>query len=97
MSDTLLATGQLLPVAAIAELVLGAPVHPNTALRWATAGRDGVRLPTRRGRRRARVTTEAAFRWWLTASDGTQTATPVPTAPLPAHEADVLRRLGLAS
>ncbi len=92
MSD-LLAVGRLVPIPEAAAAVLGRPVSTRTALRWATAGRKGQRLPTRRGVRRQRCTTEAAMRAWLLATDDS----PAPQVALPDHAADVLRKLGLAS
>jgi hypothetical protein len=87
-----LLTGRVESVPDVAERVLGHRVCPRTALRWSVHGRDGVRLPTVRGPRRARFTTEAAFRWWLSATSGDPTA-----APLPDCAADTLRRLGLSA
>ncbi|MCA3010552.1 MAG: hypothetical protein INH34_19415 [Phycisphaerales bacterium] len=89
----LLAHGQLLPVCDVAEIVLGRRITGRTVLRWALNGRKGQRLPTRRGVRRQRCTTEACLRAWLLATDDA----PAPQVALPDHAADVLRRLGLAS
>ena len=91
-----LSVGQLLPVSVIAERVLGEGVTPRTALRWCIHGRAGHRLPTRRGRRRVLCTTEESFRAWLAVTSGGPVAKSTPST-LPAHEGDVLRRLGLAS
>lgn len=88
----LLNEGQLRPISDIAQAVLGHRVTSRTALRWAVAGCNGVRLPTRRGVQRARCTTEAAFRAWLEARDGADQ--PPQTAP---GTAATLGRFGLAS
>lgn len=88
----LLDSGPLLPVARVAELVLGEPVAPRTILRWSLGGRRGVPLPTRRGRRRKHVTTESAFRWWIAATSGA-----APASPLTEADAATLSRWGVAS
>ncbi len=69
----------------IAEQVLGHRVVARTALRWALAGRNGVRLPTVRGCRRVRCTTVAAFRSWLEASSAEQQL-PAPVSRPPAGQ-----------
>lgn len=66
----LLHEGVLVPVSAAAKATLGDEVSPKTALRWSVVGRNGVLLPTMRGRLRSRVTTVAAFRAWLALSSG---------------------------
>lgn len=70
--------GQLVPVATVAESVLGHVVSRQTALRWAMVGRSGVRLPCRRGRNRQLVTTEQAFRRWLDATSDLPASCPAP-------------------
>jgi hypothetical protein len=56
---------------------------------------SGVRLPTRRGKRRCRVTTEACFRAWLKAVEAAEDAGQ--TAPASADTAATLAKFGLAS
>ncbi|MFN7341437.1 MAG: hypothetical protein ACK5VI_10205 [Opitutia bacterium] len=90
-----LEVGRLQSVTKIAEYVYGEPIVPKTALRWAVAGLSGVRLPTRRGKRRSRVTTEACFRAWLKAVEAAENgASPAPVA---ADSAAILAKFGLAS
>jgi hypothetical protein len=90
--STHLETGTLRPIPDVAQAVLGHRVTARTALRWAVAGCNGVRLPTRRGVRRARCTTEATFRAWLAARDCADQ--PPQKAP---GTASTLGRFGLAS
>lgn len=91
----LLEVGQLKSVSKVAETVYGEPISPKTALRWSVAGLSGVRLPTRRGKRRSRVTTEACFRAWLKAVEAAETAGQ--TAPTSSDTAATLAKFGLAS
>lgn len=95
----LLADGELRPVPLVAERVLGRPVDPRTALRWAIHGRRGVRLPTVRGARCRRCTTEGALRaWLLVTSDMPAAAAPAaPAAPARRDAVDdaVLSTFGL--
>jgi hypothetical protein len=90
----LLAKGRLAPVPEIAEQVLGAPISPDTALRWSTRGRRGLRLATAQGRLRQRLTTVAALHAWLVAT--APGATPAAPPPTRDHAADaVLASFGL--
>lgn len=97
----LLTNGPLEPVSVVAEQVLGHRVVARTALRWALAGRNGVRLPTVRGCRRIRCTTVAAFRSWLEASSAEQQLPASESRPLAGHVATdevadaVLKSFGL--
>lgn len=96
--SALLSEGELCPVPRIAERVLGRPVDPRTALRWAIAGRRGVRLPTVRGARCRRCTTERALRAWLLAtSDLPPAATADRAAPVAVARRAVVDDAVLAS
>ncbi|MBL8722519.1 MAG: hypothetical protein JNK49_00650 [Planctomycetes bacterium] len=93
VGSELLADGSLAPVPIVAEQVLGRPVGPDTARRWAVAGRRGKALATVHGWQRQRMTTPSAMRAWLAA-----VAHATPTAPPPTrdHAADaVLESFGL--
>ncbi len=60
-----LEAGQLEPVGAVIERVLGEAISGVTLARWCEVGRAGIRIPTVRGARLKRLTTESAFRHWL--------------------------------
>jgi hypothetical protein len=92
VSPSLLDVGPLVPVARAAELVLGESVSARTILRWAIAGRRGVPLPTRRGRRRKHITTVDAFKAWIAATSDSPRTAPVSNA-----TAATLARLGLSA
>lgn len=67
--------------------MLGRTVSGCTALRWATVGRRGRRLPTVRGPKRVRCTTAAALRAWLFATaDDTEQAAAAVAAPATARD-----------
>lgn len=66
----------LMTVAEAAAIVLGRPVNPRTALRWAVAGRNGIRLPTVRGLRGVRCCTPESLHRWLAASSGDEQPAP---------------------
>lgn len=85
---------QLVPVAEAAEQVLGHRVTNRTALRWAIAGRAGVKLPTVRGIRGTRCTTVEQFREWLAASSGNPSPASAPDLRDPAADAG-LAALGI--
>ena len=91
----LLEVGQLKSVTKVAEAVYGEPIVPKTALRWAVNGLSGVRLPTRRGKRRSRLTTEACFRAWIKAVEAAEYG--ASTAPASSDTAQTLAKFGLAS
>lgn len=76
----LLHEGVLVPVSAAAKATLGDEFSSKTVLRWSVVGRNGVLLPTMRGRLRSRVTTVAAFRAWLALSSGAPIAAAASTA-----------------
>jgi hypothetical protein len=64
--EQLLSTGLLMPVFQAAGNI-GIPISPRAGDRWSLNGRFGLRLPTRRGRYRSRITTVACLRAWLAA------------------------------